>query len=713
MRAKNIVLWAVCLSIGFAFTSGAAADLIRHYQLESISAGTTADATGNSVGTVNGTPTVVTGILGNAFNFNDLSTEHVVFTDPFFGQSNVTLSYWIRRDTASNNDGPAANWSDGQTVLTRIDGSTIQTFARVGGSQSSGVTDLALTDTSAFHNLVVTYDSDTSTLQTYLDGVGGTPQTFSGSLGGAGSGTFAIGGRGSSEREMDGAVDDLAMWNSTLDVGQVRSLHGLATTNALNYDAGNAQSLFNVFEETSTSETIGGKTWTKTGAATLNGAPGDVVWLGGSDYGLVLDNDGRGVATKSGNLQEYRIDIDSTDGGGGPIETAPGWVSLNATGASNSDTVTVNGVTFQPFSADGSRIRRVSGAPVPNALTGDFIFDDGPGEAVGLQFGGAGDLPAGIWDVKIYSNDAQGAAGNQFAAYRENGSPYIVSNAVAMNATDPAVRFQFESDGASAYDVFMRENNTEDRSRLNAVHLTYVTPLTPANNTMVRFNLDDGPSDVSSTAGASQADTADVVSPLVTVSQITSGPGWGKEVGGNNANVGNGVGGLPHNLTDDGHTWWSRAEYLPNGTTNSTHFAEFTIDAIKNFQLDLSEGVLGVKMGATDRDQAGPFQFNIALRSSLDGFGSDLDAATLVVDDNDVDPIYVTSYFDLSSLGMVQDPLSLRLYFSDNSASNFMHPILDSVFLLGNVIVPEPHTITLAVFGVLGVGLLLYRRRRN
>ena len=172
----------------------------------------------------------------------------------------------------------------------------------------------------------------------------------------------------------------------------------------------------------------------------------------------------------------YRIDIDSTDGGGGPIETAPGWTSLNASGVSNNATVTVDGVTFQPASADGSRVRRSGVSPNPNALTGDFVFDDGPGEAVILKFGGAGDLQAGTWQADVYINDAGAAPGTQIVGWRKNNAETIVSTSVSPHATDPAVSFQFTSDGTSAYDVFSRENNSSNRSRLNAVKLTYLEP---------------------------------------------------------------------------------------------------------------------------------------------------------------------------------------------------------------------------------------------
>jgi len=407
----------------------------------------------------------------------------------------------------------------------------------------------------------------------------------------------------------------------------------------------------------------------------------------------------------------YKIDIDSTTGGGGlGLQTESGWTSLDATEPSENDSVTVDGVVFKVTSTTGSRLRTSGGVANPNALTADFVYDAGAGTAVILNFGGAGDLQAGIWDVDMYSYDASAQPGNQFGAYRVNGTQRIVGNAVLPKAAEPAITFQFESDGTSAYDVFLRENSANDRTRLNAVQLTYLTSLASATATVVKYNLDDGTTDVSATTATSQTDAVDELAAFLSATSITSGVGWGREdpANGNNANVGNGSG--TESQTDDNNTWWARGSTLPNTADHTTPYASFTVTPDAGSALDLSDGVLGVKMGATDRNQAGTLEFNVRLRSSVDSFASDLDIASMVVDQNNVDPLYVTSYLDLSSLGTVTDPLEFRLYFSDNSTNGAMHPILDTVSLIGEV-VPEPSTFALAALGLLG--LLGWGRRRR
>ena len=179
------------------------------------------------------------------------------------------------------------------------------------------------------------------------------------------------------------------------------------------------------------------------------------------------------LASTIGHAQSYKIDINDADN---PV-TMPGWTGLDATHTGDGGSVTVGGVNFWISSSDGARLRGTVGSPNPDALVGDFAFDDGAQNvAVILNFGGAGALPAGTWEVKMYIWDQNypGTLGNMIAAYRVNNAATIVSSSVVPMASGPAITFQFESDGAAAYDVFVRENNSGNRSRLNAVELTPV-----------------------------------------------------------------------------------------------------------------------------------------------------------------------------------------------------------------------------------------------
>ncbi len=474
---QHLLTLLVISSLAILAHNSVSAALVRHYELESITSGTTADSTGNSTGTVNGTaPTIVTGILGDAFNFAGSDANFVDFADPFFGETNITLSYWVNRDTPGRNDGPAGNWnppSANTTVLTRTSGNQLQSFLRT-PSQIGGNTGLTL-GTGAFQNVVVTYDG--TIFRSYLDGVEGTSYSNAGTVG-TGSGTnFVIGGSGSSEYNLDGAVDDLAMWNNALNIAEVKSISNLANTTALNYHAGNAQSLFNVYAESTSSANIGGKIWTKRAAGELTGAPGDIVSLGGGDYGLVLNADGSGVATNMAQRKSYAIDVNSS---AAPGATETGFTPIVATYTGNGGSVVIDGVAFAVLSADGSRTRTG-----PNELTRDFIYDEGEANAaVGLT---VSSLNSGVYEAEVWAWDSDvGGGGTQIVGISNlgattsiDGTPIaggeiIFTSSFTPDPTEP-FRFFFDtSQVAPGFLIFTRENNDGNRARFNALRLTAV-----------------------------------------------------------------------------------------------------------------------------------------------------------------------------------------------------------------------------------------------
>lgn len=184
-------------------------------------------------------------------------------------------------------------------------------------------------------------------------------------------------------------------------------------------------------------------------------------------------------APAQAQTKSYWIDIDSNFISGtdstGPITTEAGWTSLDAAGGENSQ-VTIDGISFRVASIDGSRVRvNTNGSLNPNNLTGDFIFDDGANQALVLYFGGAGSLPAGPWKAEVWAWDATSPMGDLKIGYRTSGAETIVNQNAQPHQLNPALTFIFESNGTSVYDVFIRENNSQDRTRMNAVRLTRVS----------------------------------------------------------------------------------------------------------------------------------------------------------------------------------------------------------------------------------------------
>lgn len=234
---------------------------------------------------------------------------------------------------------------------------------------------------------------------------------------------------------------------------------------------------------------------TNTVTATTDRDVGDNFWIGGAGAQFVgriddfhfydstlSDSDVAALAAGAGGTvaspTEFKIDIDSTTNG--PLDTAPGWTSLDATQPSDGDEVVVGDVIFNVFSADGSRSR--SG---PNSLTRDFVFDDGSGQAVGLEIW---HLPEGNYEAKVWAWEDAGGVGDLIVGWiKQGGSENIVTTTAVADPDDPIVTFRFYADGTSMYRIFTRENNSQNRARFNALQLNRIPE--PSTFVLAAFGL--------------------------------------------------------------------------------------------------------------------------------------------------------------------------------------------------------------------------------
>src|SRR5690606_30491417 len=79
------------------------------------------------------------------------------------------------------------------------------------------------------------------------------------------------------------------------------------------------------------------------------------------------------AAAPSFGATTYKFDIDRAES---PV-TAPGWTSFPFPNTGTSATLVHDGIDFRISSADGARLRGTVDAPNPDALFGDFAFDEG------------------------------------------------------------------------------------------------------------------------------------------------------------------------------------------------------------------------------------------------------------------------------------------------------------------------------------------------
>ncbi len=125
--------------------------------------------------------------------------------------------------------------------------------------------------------------------------------------------------------------------------------------------------------------------------------------------------------------------------------------------------VTAGGVTFTLFGeVGGSRDRGLA-----DPVLSDFVFKDGNGVAIGLRLAG---LPAGDYEVESWHYDGAPFPGAVQVEIRpQGGSGTILVDDFAF-ATAPAV-YQISSDGATTCELLFREDDGNDRARLNGLRI--------------------------------------------------------------------------------------------------------------------------------------------------------------------------------------------------------------------------------------------------
>jgi hypothetical protein len=248
-------------------------------------------------GSISGTE-FVAGKLGNAVQFAGLDRITAGFA-PITGAAARTTSVWVKLPGPSTSIRPAfafgtntsgAKWDVDIDVAGNFEIGVAQ--GRIDSAGSQSVAD------GAWHNLTAVLPSGANKLaqmQLYVDGA---PIAFTApstpTINTSATGAFVVGQsvNSASFQQLDGQLDDLAIWNRPLGAIEVRAFVSLA--NRLQYDAGKAEALLNAFSHGS-GVVLDGRAWVYR-ASGLTGAEGSVeTATGGFTYTLNLGG-GAGLA---------------------------------------------------------------------------------------------------------------------------------------------------------------------------------------------------------------------------------------------------------------------------------------------------------------------------------------------------------------------------------------------------------------------------------
>ncbi len=289
MQTNTVAAAMIHVGLVWALTGwGAAslsASLIAHYTFDSDAV---SDSSGNAnhATAVNSAGITATDKVLGAGALDLSANDSVLYSAPrslalpdMSGSfsSAATLSMWVKLDA----DPPPNN---NLTGLVGLDGAvpgdpgTITHYPYTNGWASFGtfrasanrvdVLSTSLPTLTEWHHVTITSDA-TDGWRLYANGVLVTSTT---------QGTFTIGnwtlGKSTSTSTfvLDGKLDDVALFSTGLSAAKVAALYSLATTPGYGYDAGEANSLFAIFDSAGGSTVIDGTYWTyKKGLTTTIG----------------------------------------------------------------------------------------------------------------------------------------------------------------------------------------------------------------------------------------------------------------------------------------------------------------------------------------------------------------------------------------------------------------------------------------------------------
>ncbi len=196
------------------------------------------------------------------------------------GSKEFTIAFWeFSPETSSSPIGYFLS-SDGVGVFLRR--------ADPGGRYDGRITGVNFNvfnvDRGDWHLNVVTFASGTA--DWYVDGT--LQKTISTTFNGL-PGDLFLGNHSTAwNRDFHGWIDDLGIWNEVLPLERIHAIENLAQWASLNYNLGEAQQLFDIFDAGPGAEGIvGGEPWRYVSSLDVTDAPGAVLNMGGWDY-LIL-----------------------------------------------------------------------------------------------------------------------------------------------------------------------------------------------------------------------------------------------------------------------------------------------------------------------------------------------------------------------------------------------------------------------------------------
>lgn len=223
-----------------------------HWTFDETSGSVAVNESAGTNGTISSGVTVAqTGKVGRAYSFDGTANAVVtaVGDKGVAGRGARTVSLWLK--TGSSQNAGLVSWgqdASGKAWDFTLSGAAVR--LNVNGGNIIGST--AIND-GAWHHVVATYPGNDGTPNVadatlYLDGsVEPASSVTSNDLNTVSLLDVAIGSNRSRNQRFSGLIDDVAIWRTALTPGEIRALFELADNAKLNYNASEAQALFDAY----------------------------------------------------------------------------------------------------------------------------------------------------------------------------------------------------------------------------------------------------------------------------------------------------------------------------------------------------------------------------------------------------------------------------------------------------------------------------------
>jgi hypothetical protein len=226
--------WIIVLILLATGVQGALTDnMIAYYSFDigNVSGENMTDLSGNgnqaNCTNMGGDCNTVAGKLGNASDFIPASNNYIDVSDKLMQYQPFTISAWVKFDDLSSDRAVIRQWATGKQNFMFLFALATGTF---GGYSYDGNTDSAETNinTGEWYHLVSTYNDVNNTINLYVNG-----SWVSGSGSGVRTASTAddarIGQNSDGTDDMDGLIDEMGIWNRTLNSTEIADLYNGGT----------------------------------------------------------------------------------------------------------------------------------------------------------------------------------------------------------------------------------------------------------------------------------------------------------------------------------------------------------------------------------------------------------------------------------------------------------------------------------------------------